>query len=62
MDKHLSIQDLAEREGVSLNTVYGWNYTGTGPHYLKIGRYVRYRLSDVEKWERSRLVTAREPA
>lgn len=61
MDKHLSPEDLAEREGVPLATVYGWNYQGTGPSYIKVGRHVRYRLSDVEKWERSRLVTSGEP-
>jgi hypothetical protein len=41
-DKHLSPEDLAEREGVPLMTVYGWNKTRTGPRYMKIGRHVRY--------------------
>ena len=27
-DKHLTPEELAEREGVPLETVYGWNKTG----------------------------------
>jgi hypothetical protein len=27
-DTHLSPEDLARREGVPLQTVYGWNKTG----------------------------------
>jgi predicted DNA-binding transcriptional regulator AlpA len=41
---------------VPLQTVYSWNSTGDGPRYLKVGRYVRYRLRDVEAWEVARLV------
>lgn len=55
-DKHLSPEDLAEREGVPLQTVYDWNKTGRGPRYMRIGRHARYRLSDVIAWEESRLV------
>ena len=57
-DKHLSPEDLARREGVPLQTVYGWNKTRTGPRFMKIGRHVRYRLADVIAWEDSRAVPA----
>jgi Helix-turn-helix domain len=53
---HLSAADLAAREGVPLATVYSWNYTGTGPPYFRAGRHVRYRLADVERWEREQEV------
>jgi predicted DNA-binding transcriptional regulator AlpA len=56
-DKHLTPEDLAEREDVSLQTVYHWNKTGTGPRYMKIGTRCRYRLADVIAWETSRIVT-----
>jgi predicted DNA-binding transcriptional regulator AlpA len=36
-DKHLTIPELAERERVAIETVYGWNKTRTGPPYMKIG-------------------------
>lgn len=52
---HLTIVELAERERVPIETVYGWNKNGTGPPRMKIGRYVRYRLADVLAWEASRL-------
>ena len=58
-EKHLTPQDLAEREGVPLQTVYGWNKTRSGPEYMRIGRHVRYRLADVIAWEKSRTVGAR---
>jgi predicted DNA-binding transcriptional regulator AlpA len=38
-----------------LATVYQWNSRRDGPPYMKIGRHVRYRLADVEAWEKSRL-------
>jgi predicted DNA-binding transcriptional regulator AlpA len=46
-----SIQDLSDREGVPVATIYGWNSRGIGPTYLKLGRHVRYRLNDVIAWE-----------
>lgn len=52
--RHLTMQDLAEREGVALQTVKGWRVQGYGPKALKINnKFVRYRLSDVIAWENS---------
>ena len=31
-------------------TLERWAYMGIGPKYSKMGRYTRYRLSDIEKW------------
>jgi predicted DNA-binding transcriptional regulator AlpA len=58
--RHLTVKDLADRFGVSEPTVYGWNSKGTGPNFIRNGLLVRYRLEDVEAWERSLLV--RQPA
>ena len=55
MERHLSPEELARREGVPLATVYKWNSENTGPRRLKIGKHVRYRLSDVEAWEAQHL-------
>ena len=57
-EKHLSPEGLAEREGVPLETVYGWNRKRTGPAFMRIGRHVRYRLADVVAWEETRKVPA----
>lgn len=45
-----SPSDLAGYLKVPISTVYQWNYHGSGPRVLKVGRHVRYRKSDVERW------------
>ncbi len=60
MVQHLSPEDLARREQVPLATIYRWNSDGTGPRRLKIGRHIRYRLTDVEAWEAAQLCAATE--
>jgi predicted DNA-binding transcriptional regulator AlpA len=57
-EKHLSPEQLAEREGVPVQTVYSWNKTGDGPVYMKIGRHCRYKLADIIAWENSRTVAS----
>jgi hypothetical protein len=54
--KTLGVPELAERYGVPLGTVHQWNSKGTGPRYLRAGKYARYRMRDVLAWEESRLV------
>ncbi len=56
IDKPLTIEDLAERYGVPVSTVYLWNREGTGPKRMPIGKRVFYRLADVIDWEDSRVV------
>ena len=51
-DRLLTVADLAERHSVAVQTVWCWNSNETGPPYIKVGRLVRYRLRDVEAWER----------
>jgi len=53
-DKWLSRQELAERYGLPVKTPAEWASKGTGPRYAKIGRHVRYPLSDVIDWETKR--------
>lgn len=50
-ERHLSMSDLAEREGVPLQTVRVWRTKGYGPRGMTVGRHVRYRLSEVIAWE-----------
>lgn len=40
--------------GVPLQTIYRWNYVGSGPPVIHLGRRVRYRRADVEQWIDSR--------
>jgi len=50
-DVHLSPQDLAARYQLPVGTIYRWNYHGSGPRPIKVGKHCRYRLRDVEAWE-----------
>ena len=62
-ERPLTVRDLAERYGVALRTVYGWNRDRTGPAYFKPGgkgSRCMYRLIDVEAWERTRLAAEQE--
>ena len=34
----------------SLGALAQWRYLGQGPRFVKLGRSVRYRVSDVEAW------------
>ncbi|SFT96980.1 transcriptional regulator, AlpA family [Geodermatophilus amargosae] len=55
MEQRLSPEEFARRVGVPLATVYRWQSQNTAPRRLKIGKHVRYRLSDVEAWEAKHL-------
>jgi predicted site-specific integrase-resolvase len=52
----LTPQDVADRLGVSTTTLATWRCTKRYPlTYVKVGRLVRYRLADIEKFEIARL-------
>ena len=52
---HYDQRDLANRWRLSPRTLERWRWEGIGPHYLKIGGRVIYRLSDVEEYETARV-------
>jgi excisionase family DNA binding protein len=56
--RHLTTEELAERLGVSVTTVRTWRRDGLGPPYIRVGSVIRYRETEVDKWERAQLVTA----
>ena len=43
-------QELADYCGVPLATVYQWSHRGGGPRLIKVGRHLRARWEDVERW------------
>jgi len=55
----LLTQQLADRWGISPQTLENWRSQGKGPKYVKLGAGrsspIVYRLSDVEKYERKHL-------
>jgi excisionase family DNA binding protein len=43
-------EQVAEYLGVPVRTLELWRHKGAGPKYARVGKYVRYRWSDVEAW------------
>jgi excisionase family DNA binding protein len=42
--------DLAQYLAIPLPTVYQWRTKGDGPLGFRVGRHVRYRRADVDRW------------
>lgn len=42
---------LANRWNMELATLRQWRWKGKGPKFIKIGRSVLYRLTDIEAFE-----------
>jgi excisionase family DNA binding protein len=46
----LTAHELASELGVGTQTLAQWRWQGVGPAFVKVGRLVRYRRSDVDAW------------
>lgn len=44
------IKELAKYLGIPQRTLYQWRTKGYGPPGRRIGKYVKYLPSDVERW------------
>ncbi|WP_228539374.1 helix-turn-helix domain-containing protein [Nocardia sp. XZ_19_385] len=51
----LSTVEVAARLKVPPKTLAAWASTGHGPKYARIGRFRRYRLSDLVGWEQEQV-------
>ena len=49
--KHLTPEELAERWNCSGETLARWRSEGQGCRWMRIGGYIRYRMTDVEAHE-----------
>ncbi len=49
-ERLLTVEEVAEWLGVPVGTIYAWRYRSTGPASYKVGRHVRFRRGDVERW------------
>jgi hypothetical protein len=52
----LTTEELALRWKMTNNGLRVWRISGKGPAFVKLGRDVRYRLSDVEAYEKANTV------
>ncbi|GAA1028007.1 hypothetical protein GCM10009557_11460 [Virgisporangium ochraceum] len=50
--------EVAEFLGVSVSTLVDWRYRRRGPAWATVGRHVRYRWSDVERWLTAQITEA----
>lgn len=41
---------------IPVATIYAWRYHRQGPPGLKVGRHVRYRQGDVDRWINERVL------
>ena len=58
MTKLLTPQQIADYLGVKTSTIYQWTHQGFIPH-VKLGRCVRFRSADIEKWVEKRAESGR---
>ena len=58
MEKLLTPQEIAEVLGVQPSTIYQWTHQGYIP-YVKIGKFVRFKEKDVERWVESKTSNGR---
>jgi excisionase family DNA binding protein len=49
-ERLLTIRDVAELLGVTVDTLYQWRYRHEGPTGYRIGGRIRYRRGEVEEW------------
>ena len=54
-DRLLDKTEVSEHLGVGESTLAKWRGRGIGPPFLKIGKRIVYRMSDLEKWLDTRL-------
>jgi len=58
VNKLLTPVEIAELLGVRESTIYQWTHQGFIPH-VKLGRFVRFRESNISKWLDQRQETGR---
>jgi excisionase family DNA binding protein len=58
VEKLLTQKEVAHRLGISERTLERHRVTGTGPRWARLGRLVRYRVSDLEQWVEASLRTS----
>lgn len=48
----------ADYLGISIRTIQAWRVRGGGPSYVKMGKSVRYRPSDIQSWIEAHLASS----
>lgn len=53
LDPLVGVNELAEYLGVPVRTIYDWRQTGHGSRGIRIGRHLKFAVSDVAAWVES---------
>lgn len=53
-----SIREISEYLGVPIGTIHQWSSRGRGPRLIRVGRHLKARWSDLDKWLDSQTVGA----
>ena len=51
----MTTEELSEDLNVPAATVVAWRYKGSGPPYIKVGKYVRYPREEYVTWHAAKL-------
>lgn len=54
----LDVTEAADYLGLSISTLNKWRCYGEGPVFVKMGRAVRYRVEDLDRYLESRVLTS----
>lgn len=54
MDDFISPQQLSKHLSLSCGTLANWRSRHIGPRFVKLGKVIRYRISDVLAWAEKR--------
>ena len=54
MQDLLDTPTLATELNASEPTIISWRRLGTGPDFIRVGRMIRYRRTDVDRWLQER--------
>lgn len=49
-DELMTTEEVASFLRVPKATLYAWRHAGRGPIALRVGRHLRFRRRDVERW------------
>jgi len=49
-DRYVTASEAADFLGTTVNTLNYWRAVGRGPTYYRLGRSIRYRLSELQTW------------
>ena len=61
LDPVLTLSQLATQLGVSVQTLYDLRCQGRGPRGFRVGRELRFRVSEIDAWIRQNAETKYHP-